>query len=506
MNSGRENNKKEVGVVISPSGIDEFDFLLTRVDEHSLKKGSYCTFEHPLYGVTCLSRVFDGEIKNPDMLPLSFGPILVKRGVELGKEEREVVLLKAEFLGYIDREGNFRSADFPPSPGQKVYKATKEEINNFFKRTEGINLTLGKDPQSDLELSLSIDLITKGHMAICGMTRSGKTTFVLNLIIKGIKENCHFLVIDRTGEYIEPLHRYCGEKMVLKEPRDFEALSDLNESKIISRLGLDRKRETDKKIASVLYDKIKKVISGDLYPEDINDVRILWEECAEGFRSDLRERIFIMLKQREEQIRKLTSMRTEPPNIVDLIKEHNIVLIDLSREKDIRSQQLAISNILTPIFSQAVATQGEDFTCIVVVEEAQFYAPERNTVSYGDPRISSEILMSSLSQLGGFNVGFLIITQRPAYVSKALLSQCNTFLTFRLMSGADHEQIASVTGYPRHRISKLLSGLPDHVGYLIGMASSFNFPTFIETVKEGRVYPRKATLTPSQVIERMKSS
>ncbi|MEM2619609.1 MAG: hypothetical protein QW356_09085, partial [Candidatus Hadarchaeales archaeon] len=130
----------------------------------------------------------------------------------------------------------------------------------------------------------------------------------------------------------------------------------------------------------------------------------------------------------------------------------------------------------------------------------QFYAPER-IVSYGDPYKTGSLdrVTACLSQLGGFNVGFIVMTQRPAYVSKSVLSQCNTVLSFRLMSSADHEQIAGVTGYPLYRVAGLLSGLEDHVGYLIGMGSPFGFPTFVQTMAD-RTYPRKATKTPSQII------
>ena len=496
--------REDVGIVISPSGIDEFTVLLTK--EGALQRGSYCMFEHPVRrGVLCLARIFDGEANNPDMLPLSFGPILVKSGVELGRE-KEVVLLKAEFLGYID--GGFKSADYPPLPGQKVYEASADDVRAFYTSAEGIQLTLGRDPHSGLDLSFSVDAMTKGHVAVCGMTRSGKTTFVLNLIARGVERGCHFLVIDRTAEYIQPLSDV-GARVAVRMPEDFKALSSMDAAKVASFLRLDAKsRKTDARVVEVVHSRVRRVVAGELTPEELCDVASVWEECVEGERrSDMRERMLRLLEEREALLRRLAEMKTEPDSVVDLVRDHKITLLDLSKERDIGSQQLAIYNVLRPLFDHAVATQGEDLTCMVVVEEAQFYAPERSAITYGEHwKLSTEILTACLSQLGGFNVGFIIITQRPAYVSKALLSQCNTFVIFRLMSGADHEQIASVTGYPRYRISKLLSGLPDHTAYVIGMASPFNFPTFIETVKENRKYPRKATLTPSQVIERMRAA
>jgi hypothetical protein len=197
-------------------------------------------------------------------------------------------------------------------------------------------------------------------------------------------------------------------------------------------------------------------------------------------------------------------MRPEPVDIIDYLKRYEAVIVDLTKERSIRGQQFTVTNVLRRIFDYGVATRGEDITLLVVLEECQFYGPELSVISYGDPKGTGSLdrLTACLSQLGGYNIGFILMSQRPAYVSKSILSQCNTFIAFRMMSDADHSQISAVTGYPKWRISSLLSGLQDHVGYLIGMASPFEFPTFIETSKEGRIYPRKATLTPSQIITR----
>jgi len=273
-------------------------------------------------------------------------------------------------------------------------------------------------------------------------------------------------------------------------------------------LGLDKGRKS----GIALPKTIKSIIDrGEI--ELLKNREAIVDECAFFISAKgktlgrIQDEIALILDRTKEILNKLMSMRLEPIDVIKVLKQYDVVIIDLSREKSIFDQQLTVAHTLERIFDYAIATRGEDITFLVVIEETQFYAPERTVITYGDPfgTKSLPILTACLSQLGGYNVGFIIISQRPAYVSKALLSQCNTFITFRMRAGADHDQISAVTGYPRWRISALLSGLRDHVGYLIGMASPFEFPTFIETPKEGRIYPRKATLTPSQVINKNKA-
>lgn len=506
-----DEEMKELGVVVSPTGIDEFSFLLK--EPGALRKGSYCIINHPVTNDLVLCRVYDGEIVNPDMLPLAFGPILARAGVKLGREQ-EVILLKAESLGYITTEEltsegvkkelrMLKKPDYPPYPGQSVFEADPETIKGFMLGAEegAITVNVGVDPYSNVELALSVDLLTKGHLAVFGMTRSGKTTFMLRLISNGSRQGARFLIFDRTGEYVEPLtnlSKISDVKVNVIDPYDLKGLSYMDEGMIASYLKLDARRRAGKVIAERLFELIKK---GEI--EQIKNIEWLKDVCAKGLRKDIANEVISIIDHRSFLLTKLILMRLEPVDIIGHIKDHHVNIVDLSKEASIEDQQIIVRMVLDELFRYAILTHGEDITCMVVLEEAQFYAPERSVVSYGDPEDTGSLraITACLSQLGGYNVGFVIMSQRPAYVSKAVVSQCNTVLSFRLMSKADHDQVAAATGYPVQRVSALLSGLSDHIGYMIGMASPFGFPTFVRTTIE--LYPRKAVKRPSEVIKGM---
>ncbi len=489
-----------IGVVTSPSKIDEFNMIL--LPGQHVRRGEYCIFKHPLrQDVWCLGRIIGGKRANPEILPTAITVVLFKMGFQISPD-REVSILDVEAIGYKDGE-SFKPMDFPVAPGSEVYRAETQHVKGFLRGREGIQIPVGQDPYSGVEISLSLDTITKGHLAICGMTRSGKSTFVLTLIREACKRGARFLIFDRTGEYIQPLQE-AGINCQVVDPSDFQGLASLTQEQVASLLGISLRSSAGASLVSSITELIEVGQKEKL--RDPQEILSRCERKITRYKEKALSEIRSMIKRSTEVLEKLSGMREEPENVINLLKRRQAVIVDMSRERSITSQQTTVSNVLDQIFSFATSTRGEELTFLVVLEEAQFYAPER-IVTYGDPYKTGSLdaVTACLSQLGGFNVGFIVMTQRPAYVSKSVLSQCNTVLSFRLMSSADHEQIAGVTGYSQYKVSSLLSGLEDHVGYLIGMGSPFGFPTFIQTLPD-RLYPRKATKTPSEVLKEFSAS
>ena len=138
-----------IGVVASPSRVDDFDMLL--LPGKSARKGEYCVFRHPLRSeIWCLGRIIGGKRWNPEVLPTALTAMLFKMGYQL-PPDREASLLDVEAIGYRDEEG-FKSMDFPPAPGAEVYRAGPEMIRGFLRAAEGIQLFIGKDPYSGLDI------------------------------------------------------------------------------------------------------------------------------------------------------------------------------------------------------------------------------------------------------------------------------------------------------------------------------------------------------------------
>ncbi len=478
--------KEVVGYVNSPSTTSFFEFIL----REKIRVGEYILVRHPLEAAYLLARVVGGTAKDESIEGV--GVHLVKEGKKLGKE-LAFTAMKAEVLGYI-REGEYRPPDFPVPPGEEVLRAKKEDVEPFLHKGDGFTLSVGVDPYSDLPVELDLNWLTKGHLGVYGMTRSGKTSFVLRLIKSGLDlvAPARFLIHDRYGEY-SPLENY-GVRLRYDE---LLSVQQMDISQLALRLGLDPTSKSEKAAVESILELLEE---GEL---TIDGVAERMKE--RGVREDLIKKVRSRLETKwvREELEKLSSLTEDPPDLIELLRKNNVIIIDYSVDTNIKSQQTVFTQIINRVFARAVATRGEEFTFINVVEEAQFFAPEKGMPYYGDPWKSGSLqaLSMGVSQLSGYNVGFVIVTQRPAYVAKSVLAQCNTHVIFRLSSSADHDQVSSVSGYPTWRLRDTLPNLPVHHSLLLGAASPFPFPVFLRT--DVWEYPRKAGKTASEVLLEM---
>ncbi|ACB07340.1 HerA helicase [Candidatus Korarchaeum cryptofilum OPF8] len=189
-------------------------------------------------------------------------------------------------------------------------------------------------------------------------------------------------------------------------------------------------------------------------------------------------------------------------SIVDEVRKNPIVIVDLSSDRRYEDQFLAIRNIVEELSNYAVSRRREgDFALIVVVEEAQYVIPERGFSIVGDPYDSgvAQSLIEAISQAGGYNLGFVIVTQRPAYVSKSVISQANTVVAFRLRNGNDQEAISKYTEV--EEVSSYLPTLSDHEALIWGMGSCVPFPVQVEV--EVVALPSKSSSSPERAWEKM---
>lgn len=100
-------------------------------------------------------------------------------------------------------------------------------------------------------------------------------------------------------------------------------------------------------------------------------------------------------------------------------------------------------------------------------------------------------------------MGLILMTQRPAYVLKSCISQCNSVACFRLKSGNDQDAILQYTEYGSERLRDYLPGLADHEAMMWGIAVPTPFPMITEIKVDE--YPQKAAVFAKQAWERMEN-
>jgi len=119
---------------------------------------------------------------------------------------------------------------------------------------------------------------------------------------------------------------------------------------------------------------------------------------------------------------------------------------------------------------------------IIVLEEAHNFAPERGAIDLPTGRENIALQMTKRIALEGrkFGVGLIAITQRPANLSKYILSQMNTQAIFRLVTKNDLDAVSVFFGGRDWGLLRLLPLLRPGTLYLSGLAVPFGMLLEIE--------------------------
>ena len=112
---------------------------------------------------------------------------------------------------------------------------------------------------------------------------------------------------------------------------------------------------------------------------------------------------------------------------------------------------------------------------LIVLEEAHNFAPEGSygDVSAGKDNLALTMARKIASEGRKFNLGLVVITQRPAQVSKYVLSQANTQAMFRTMNASDLAAVETYVEFAGRDLIGLLPSLQTGMGILSGLGVPF---------------------------------
>jgi len=380
-------------------------------------------------------------------------------------------------------------------------RALLERLSKLIGRILNAEVTFEKivavmevDSEEELVYDLSVD---RHENFLANGVFVHNSSFTLNLIRRGmeVRPSPRFLILDRRGEY-EGLADLGG---VVMEYRAFLPTSGaLRPEDVARRAGLDRGTRAWELTVMAAEEA---AAAGDMTVDDIiSRARTLAARMALRDRTSLLRRLETRLRRAAHEIER---SRGEGVDVVRVLRDFPAVVVDLSLDNHYDDQFVALRRIIRRLVSHAVSRRrAGDFAAIVVVEEAQYLAPERGSPVVGDPYGSgvASALTEAVSQAGGYNLGFIVVTQRPSYVSKGVISQCNTVAAFRLQSGNDQEAIAKYTE-AGEAVVRFLPSLRDHEAVVWGMASPIPFPVLVRV--EVEAFPSKASARPSEAWRRM---
>jgi hypothetical protein len=155
------------------------------------------------------------------------------------------------------------------------------------------------------------------------------------------------------------------------------------------------------------------------------------------------------------------SARVSNLKLIEAIQKPGLYRLNLTAIDEADVRQAIVGDLMREVFIRAKqgVKQGKNrsFNTLFVVDEAQNYAPQG-----GAAALPSKAAMKLIASEGRkFNVALLVMTQRPAYLSKDVLSQCNTQAIFRLINNQDIKAIEElVEGISKYDVMQLPTFVP----------------------------------------------
>jgi uncharacterized protein len=290
--------------------------------------------------------------------------------------------------------------------------------------TEG-EVVVGLIPGTTYPLLLNLNHAVTHHTAILGVTGSGKSVFCRDLIRKIVANGSKVLCVDFTNEYRSRFPDLAPVNIVTDEHKD-ELFSAIDAISIeLEKFGSQQNKQ-------LLADKTR--VLKELFYEDV--------------------KAFIQL-------------------------DAPIALFELPDVSNTTGILEYTKWFFRGLFQ--VARQDANFgkQVCVVLEEAHTVVPEWNFIGAADKKAQS--LVNSISQIAlqgrKYNVGFIVVAQRTANVSKTILTQCNSIVAFQQFDKTSSEFL---TNYMGGEIVGALSSLRFRQAIAAGKAFRSGVPLIFE--------------------------
>jgi len=477
---------KPIGLVKGPAE-SQHEFRFITPDKTMLKSGEFVYYILDGKKVICRVTKRSPLRLYPDIYlsKPNIEPERIVRALGINAREFELFDVRASIMGYFDEKLGFVNPRIPPKPGQPVYLAESEVIQEvLMKKKVGevgsihVGYLLNRD--EDVPVVLDTALVTSEHMCILASTGSGKS-YLAGVIAEELLKpynSAALLILDPHGEYhtlkeVEGIEEFRTEdytpyvrifgkdeiKIRLCELEYDELLNLLPEltEKMEALLNKAyRELEGKKFTAEELMEKVIEV-AGD--EKDVTARGILW-----------RIRRYI---QNVEVIDDYVHMELK-----DLLKPGQASVLQLSELSDVEQQILAsvlLKRILNARINAEKGLDGEklEYPVFVIVEEAHRFA-SREAKSY-------RVLKTILSEGRKFGVGVCLISQRPSKIDSDILSQCMTQIIMRIVNPSDQENIRSSVESIGKDLIEELPGLTKGQALVAGVA--INSPVLIRVRK-----------------------
>ncbi len=455
-NSG-SGNEQHIGCVIDIHVLDEKRWakilLLESADApdmNPIKKGAVCTIKDdfllnimPICGTVIEGsnirkvRFHDSnhvEIGEGSLLELCLGDRKILYQVVQGTTFVEALESMNEATGIVGdavqlgvwnpNQLNFEKFGWVPMVNTPLHLASDiEEVP-----APENHMCIGTLPNTNYPVFLNKETAITHHLAILGVTGTGKSVFTRNIIRNIATIETKVIVVDFTLEH--------GKQLSDLQPRSI--VSTEKENEIFSAIDT-----LDKEAGKFKNQQNQETI----------------DECTKLIRQGFGRAIRDFLQ-----------------------SDDKVLLFELPDVSNSTGTLEYTKWFFKMLFVIAKSYGNYGRQVCVVLEEAHTVIPEYNFLGVADK--SASTLVNSIAQIAlqgrKYGVGFIVVAQRTANVSKTVLTQCNSIIAFQQFDRTSSDFLSSHVG---EDMVQALPNLGFRQGIAVGKAFKANLPLIFEVPK-----------------------
>jgi len=350
------------------------------------------------------------------------------------KNQTGVVVAQASQLGLWDpASGGFERYGWVPEVNTPVFLASALDVPEV----PETHIVIGTLPGTTVPITFDTDEPLVHHLAILGVTGTGKSVLARHIARQIANLGTKVICVDFTDEY--------GRRMGDPPPAPIVAADEQQPIfQAIDELGLEASKFRNQQTPGRI-------------PQLEQDIRTRFDRAITAF----------LASEASVALFPLPDV-SNTTGILDYTKWFFRVLFEIARRDREQKRRLCI-----------------------VIEEAHTIVPETSFLGAEERRAQS--LVNSISQIAlqgrKYGVGFIVVAQRTANVSKTVLTQCNSIIAFRQFDKTSADFLANYAG------TQLVSALPNlrhRQAIAVGKAFRSNVPIIFEVLDIPEVELREA--------------
>jgi DNA helicase HerA-like ATPase len=496
-----------IGTVIGNTSPQEFRFFLR---SYAAKLGDLVSVKMEIpaddgdstQSVLVWGRIVELGRFNP-FLPAEAGQELAEEGLSLLDTvlslSRDQIEGRVLVLGRTaeTNTSQLQPLSYPVTPGSEVYRPPAATVRAILTGDDDAHrLRLGTlIGRKDVEVKIKTNAIVARHMAVLAMTGGGKTVASRRIIRELLNIGYPLLILDPHGDYLglwenkdkfprSTIRLYYPHLTVREENLDLVSYLIEQMTQGFTDPQKDKYREALEKVSIPKRDAdVTKFIGLLLQVLDNN-------EGSENRRGDLPtvravrrglrlvQQYLQAMDKANQRLRSQAAMARFPfepmpdpaTHPTGFIRPGQASIVYLGGY-DHLTQSTVVAVLLKELFEHRASMENKIPPFLAVLEEAHNFIPSRGEGQAETPSV--DVIKKIVTEGRKFGTGLMLVSQRPSRLDETTLSQCNTFLIFRLVNPRDQSFVEKVMENLSREDSRLLPAFGPGQGIISGQAVRF---------------------------------